>query len=78
MGTRKLVNILPGGSKHEVCKPTFVTDNYQEVQKLWVWEIGLLYCLIGHVTNASFKQGVEILLMPKIDKAHKNYLKPEI
>ena len=57
--------------------PTFVTDNYQEVQKLWVWEIGLLYCLIGHVTNASFKQGVEILLMPKIDKAHKNYLKPE-
>ena len=22
--------------------PTFVTDNYQEVQKLWVWEIGLL------------------------------------
>ena len=42
VGTRKLVNILPGGSKHEVCKPTFVTDNYQEVQKLWVWEIGLL------------------------------------
>ena len=31
-----------------------------------------------HVTNASFKQGVEILLMPKIDKGHKNYLKPEI
>ena len=41
--------------------PTFVTDNYQEVQKLWVWEIGLLYCLIGHVTNASFKQGVATL-----------------
>ena len=58
--------------------PTFVTDNYQEVQKLWVWEIGLLYCLIGHMTNASFKQGVEILLMPKIDKGHKNYVKPEI
>ena len=58
--------------------PTFVTDNFQEVQKPWVWEIGLLYYLIGHVTNASFKQGVEILLMPKIDKAHKNYLKPEI
>ena len=30
------------------------------------------------MTNASFKQGVEILLMPKIDKAHKNYLTPEI
>ena len=44
VGTRKLVNILPGGSKHEVCKPTFIlllTIN-QEVQKLWVWEIGLL------------------------------------
>ena len=26
------------------------------------------------VTNASFKQGVEVLLMPKIDKAHKNDL----
>ena len=38
----------------------------------------VLLILIGHVTNASFKQGVEILLMPKIDKAHKNYLKPEI
>ena len=40
-------------------KPTFVTDNYQEVKKLWVWEIGLLYYLICHVTSASFKQGVE-------------------
>ena len=30
------------------------------------------------MTNASFKQGVEIFLMPKIDKAHKNYLTPEI
>ena len=28
--------------------------------------------LIGHVTNASFKQWVGILLMPKIDRAHKN------
>ena len=34
--------------------------------------------LRGHVTNASFKQRVGILLMPKIDKAHKNYLTPEI
>ena len=36
--------------------------------------------LKGHVTNASFKQwvGVGILLMPKIDRAHKNYLTPEI
>ena len=29
------------------------------------------------VTNASFKQGVEVLLMPKIDKAHKNDLTPD-
>ena len=34
--------------------------------------------LRGHVTNASFKQRVGILLMPKIDRAHKNYLTPEI
>ena len=58
--------------------PTFVTDNFQEVQKPWVWEIGVLYHLICHVTNASFKQGIKILLMPKIDKVHKNYLTPEI
>ena len=30
------------------------------------------------MTNASFKQWVGILLMPKIDRAHKNYLTPEI
>ena len=34
--------------------------------------------LRGHVTTASFKQSTGILLMRKIDKAHKNYLKPEI
>ena len=33
--------------------------------------------LRGHVTNASFKQWVAILLMPKTDEAHKNYLTPE-
>ena len=34
--------------------------------------------LRGHVTNASFKQWVGISLMPKIDRAHKNYLTAEI
>ena len=34
--------------------------------------------LRGRITNASFKQWVEILLMPKIDRARKNYLTPEI
>ena len=34
--------------------------------------------LRGHVTNASLKQWVVLLLMPKIDRAHKSYLTPEI
>ena len=34
--------------------------------------------LRDHVTNASSKQWFGILLMPKIDRAHKNYLTPEI
>ena len=34
--------------------------------------------LRGHVANASVKQWVGILLMPKIVRAHKNYLTPEI
>ena len=34
--------------------------------------------LRGHVTNTSLKQIVGVLLMPKIDRAHKNYLTCEI
>ena len=34
--------------------------------------------LRGHVTNTSFKQRVGHLLMLEIDRAHKNYLTPEI
>ena len=34
--------------------------------------------LRGHVTIASFKQRVGILLMPKIDRAHKNCLAPAV
>ena len=34
--------------------------------------------LRGHMTNASFKQWVGILLMPKFDRALKNFLTPEI
>ena len=30
--------------------------------------------LRGHLTNASFKQCVGILMLPKIDRTHKNYL----
>ena len=34
--------------------------------------------LRGHVTNTSLKQLVGVLLMPKIERAHKNYLTPKI
>ena len=34
--------------------------------------------LRGHVTNASLKQWVVLLLMPKIDSAHNSYLTSEI
>ena len=36
------------------------------------------FTLNGYVTNASYKQGIGILLMPKIDRARKNYLTSEI
>ena len=32
----------------------------------------------GHVTIASLKQQVGILLLPKIDRTHKNFLTPDI
>ena len=32
----------------------------------------------GHMTNASLKQWVVILLLLKIDRTHENYLTPEI
>ena len=39
-----------------------------------LWYFNRPLALRGHMTNASFG----ILLMPKIDRAHKNYLTPEI
>ena len=36
------------------------------------------FALRGHVTNTSLRQLVGVLLMPKIDRAHKNYLTPKI
>ena len=36
------------------------------------------FALRGHVTNASLKQWVVILLLPKLDRTHKSYLTPEI
>ena len=32
----------------------------------------------GHMTNASLEQWVVILLLPQIDRTHKDYLTPEI
>ena len=34
--------------------------------------------LRGHVTNSFLKQLVGVLLMPKIDRTHKNYLTPKL
>ena len=48
---------------------------------VWVlrrFEDSLTKRLYSYVTNASFKQWVGILLMPKLDRAHKSYLTPEI
>ena len=45
---------------------------------LFCWHCNRPLALRGHMTNASFKQWVGILLMPKIARAHKNYLTPEI
>ena len=46
---------------------------------IFIWSVlNRPLALGGHVTNSSFKKWVGILLMPKIDKAQKNYLTPEV
>ena len=63
-----------GQAKCESCLPKRTSWNSSS---FWA----LIYrplALRGHVTNASLKQWVGILLMPKIDREHKNYLTPEI
>ena len=56
--------------------------NFRYVAKLFYLKTGKSsnrpLALRGHVTNASFKQWVGILLKLKIDRVHKNYLTPEI
>ena len=49
-----------------------------EVPKFFsgLFAIGLLHLEV--MTNASFKQWLGILLMTKIDRAHKSYVTPEI
>ena len=58
-----------------VTKVGFFTDDQPNV--LYIYDNKPL-APRGHVTNASFKQWVGMLLMPKINRAHKNYLTPEI
>ena len=52
--------------------------NINLLLKLWLCTDNRSLALRGHVTNASFKQWVGILLMPKSDRAHRNYRTPEI
>ena len=61
-------------------QPTFgdATTGFPAKWRLRNGRINRPLALRGHVTNASFKQWVGVLLMPKIDRARKNYLTPEI
>ena len=56
----------------------FFSTNYNSAQLFEGRLSNRPLALSGHVTNASFWQWVGILLMPKIDRAHNNYLTPEI
>ena len=54
-------------------------DLLREIQCVWrKIELDRPLALRGYVTKASFKQGVGISLMPKIDRARENYLTREI
>ena len=54
-------------------------DLLREIRSVWrKIELDRPLALRGYVTNASFKQWVGISLMPKIDRARKNYLTREI
>ena len=64
-----------------ISKTGYFSVSLLRIQKEWILIRTQLFdnrplALRGHVTNASFKQWVGILLMPK--RAHENYLTPEI
>ena len=48
------------------------------LQKLSIDDANRPLALRGHETNASLKQWVVILRLPKINRTHKNYLTPEV
>ena len=72
--------ITPGcpklGQDNPVSVPNLNSDNLWKLKKQIQSNRPL--ALRGHMTNASFKHWLGILLMLKIVKAHKNYLTPEI
>ena len=65
----------------QICS-SFTCKGYLLMLGAWIKLLKLTsnrpLALRGHVTNASLKQWVIILLMPKIDRAHKSCLTPEI
>ena len=67
--------VLPLACSYNPLTGHFDTQSFRYELKHWNRP---LVALRGYVTNASFKQWVGISLMPKIDRAHKNYLIPEI
>ena len=65
------------------CESSKIVEQESVKFKLWINESirfgpNRPLALTGYVTNASFKQWLEILLMTKIDREHKNYLTREI
>ena len=58
--------------KYFVCKCT------DEIILVRGYLLNRRLALRGHMTNASIKNRAGILLMPKIDRAHKNYLTPKV
>ena len=65
------------GNLSQITLPCFATTIGQQ-QVLRGENFNRTLALRGQKTNASFKQWVGILLMPKIDRAHKNYLTTNI
>ena len=65
------------GNLSQITLPCFATTIGQQ-QVLRGENFNRTLALRGQKTNASFKQWVGILLMAKIDRAHKNYLTTNI
>ena len=72
-------NILLYMMRELLTKVATKNDLLREIRSVWrKIELDRPLALRGYVTNASFKQWVGISLMPKIDRARKNYPTREI